>query len=282
MRSLSNIRALYKEFYESPKLLEKDTLLELLDTVDKLLKSEGQLLRVEAASVLFVGDTHGDIDTTRKALGSEADVKIFLGDYVDRGKYQLENIELLFLAKLAYPEKIFLLRGNHETTEMNEIYGFQGRVLEHYDYEVYQRFEEVFSSLSLSAVVNQKFFAVHGGIAIGLKRLEEIERIPKGPGSLNSEIAFQMLWNDPGEEIEEFAPSPRGWGIYLYGRKPVEEFLENNGLEVLVRAHEPFPEGFREFFSGKLISIFSCRFYPITEPRGLLLRNNERKIISLA
>lgn len=49
----------------------------------------------------------------------------------------------LFAAKAIYPNFVHLARGNHETKNMNELYGFKGEVVSKYDNTLYQLFSEV-------------------------------------------------------------------------------------------------------------------------------------------
>lgn len=49
---------------------------------------------------------------------------LFMGDYIDRGQYGIETICLLYCLKIKYPNRIFLLRGNHESASISKIYGF--------------------------------------------------------------------------------------------------------------------------------------------------------------
>ncbi|MEM4810832.1 MAG: metallophosphoesterase [Thermofilum sp.] len=263
------------------KLLEERKLVELLAEAEKLLSLEKQVVDVQASSVLFVGDTHGDLASTLSALKHEAEVKVFLGDYVDRGLYQLENIVTLLEVKLEKPDSIVLLRGNHESPFMNEVYGFKRTVLSRYNREIYQLFVKIFSNMSYAALVNGEIFSVHGGVARGLETLNQIEELPKGDEEPLNPLAFQILWNDPDEEVEEFEPSPRGPGAFLFGLRPLQRLMDDNGLQLVIRAHEPFPEGYRWFFGGKLLSIFSCGFYPISSPKALLVKGKEMKIIEL-
>ena len=75
------------------------------------------------------GDIHGqfqDLKKLFKGVGSPGTGSnyLFLGDYVDRGKHSLETILLLCAYKIKYKNNFFLLRGNHECSQTNKIYGF--------------------------------------------------------------------------------------------------------------------------------------------------------------
>ncbi|VDN44347.1 unnamed protein product [Gongylonema pulchrum] len=75
--------------------------------------------------VAIFGDLHGSVFDLFKGLKNSGwpseRTLIFLGDYVDRGEYPIELVLFLFLLKLRYPKRVYLLRGNHET--ISQCYG---------------------------------------------------------------------------------------------------------------------------------------------------------------
>ena len=93
----------------------------------EIIRGQTMLLELNAP-ILICGDIHGqfsDLLQIFKKLGRPGENSyLFLGDYVDRGRKSLETMVLLLCYKIKYPNKIFLLRGNHECASINRTYGF--------------------------------------------------------------------------------------------------------------------------------------------------------------
>ena len=68
-----------------------------------------------------------------------------------------------------------------------------------------------------------------------------------------------MMWSDP-DDVEGFGPSPRGAG-FVFGAKPTGEFLENNGLKMIARAHQLVNEGYKYWFDETLVTVWSAPNY---------------------
>lgn len=244
-----------------------DEIEELIQMASNIFETEKSLLEIKGNNILFVGDTHGDFDSTKRIvemfLNGKYDYIIFLGDYVDRGVSQIENLNYVLCLKLLYPESVILLRGNHETPLANLYYGFYHEILRKLDRNFYDRYSKLFAKMPYAVLVNDHILTLHGGIAEYLKTLQQIEKIEKNLVEARDPLVLQILWNDPREGISGFQPSMRGPGIRVFGRDAFEKFAKENGIDLMIRAHEVFPEGYRYFFDEEILSIFSARNYVI-------------------
>jgi len=87
---------------------------------------------------------------------------LFLGNYVDRGAYNLETICLLMALKLKYPKQIFLLRGNHEGKNVNRYLGFGEECSRRLGEDItspnsfFSRINEMFDNMPLAAIITDK------------------------------------------------------------------------------------------------------------------------------
>jgi len=219
----------------------------------------------ETARITVCGDTHGqfyDVLNIFELNGypSADNPYLFNGDFVDRGSWGLEVVLTYFLFKLADPTSIHLTRGNHETKNMNKIYGFEGEVKHKYDVNIFNLFLEVFSYLPLAATINNKVFVVHGGLSSEENvTLDDIRNIKRGCEPPEGGLFSDLLWSDP-QPFPGKAPSKRGVG-YSFGPDITAAFLNNNGLELLVRSHEVKDEGYLVEHASKCITIFSAPNY---------------------
>ena len=183
--------------FKDQKLIHKRYTTRLLISLKRYFQSQPSLTELtvpsvgpdgtkESAHVTVCGDTHGqfyDVLHIFETNGypSASNPYLFNGDFVDRGSFGVEVVLTYFLFKLADPDAVFLARGNHETKNMNKIYGFEGEVKHKYDANVFSLFLEVFQQLPLATTINGKVFVTHGGLSSeeGVT-LDDVRKVKRG------------------------------------------------------------------------------------------------------
>ncbi|KAH0789786.1 Ser/Thr protein phosphatase [Histomonas meleagridis] len=237
----------------------------LCQTVSKILLNEPSVLDLKPP-INICGDIHGQLNDLVAAFQSSGfgpSVKyLFLGDYVDRGKNSVEVICLLFVMKIRFPSNIFLLRGNHESPEMTEYFGFANECCTKLTNNALQHFYNAFDCLPISAIIGGKIFCVHGGLSPSLQTVDQIRAI-KRPTAIPAEgLLADLLWSDPSRIISEWGPNERG-STYTYGINVVRSFLDKNGFTMLIRGHQMCQKGFDFPFAPvkTVVTVFTASCY---------------------
>ncbi|MHA2380341.1 MAG: metallophosphoesterase [Candidatus Thorarchaeota archaeon] len=168
---------------------------------------------------------------------------------------------------IQYPERALMLRGNHESDMVARMYGFFDVVKSQYMPELFEAYCEVFGSLPLASISQKGVFSCHGGVPEGVDSLGQIQSLDRYSMEFENPIAFQMAWNDPVDGDFYFGHNRRGGATRSFGRLAFEEFARNLKIKLMVRAHEAFPEGYRRFFGGRLVSVFSTRYGHRVDPK---------------
>lgn len=186
-------------------------------------------------------------NTTEGASGTSqsADTRfVFLGDFVDRGYFSLETFTLLMCLKAKYPDRIVLVRGNHESRQITQVYGFYEECQQKYgNASVWKACCQVFDFLVLAAIVDGTVLCVHGGLSPEIRTIDQIRVVARAQEIPHEGAFCDLVWSDP-EDIEAWAVSPRGAG-WLFGDKVAHEFNHVNGLKTIARAHQLVNEGYK-------------------------------------
>jgi serine/threonine-protein phosphatase PP1 catalytic subunit len=238
----------------------------ILTKVRSILMSQPFVLEINSP-IKVCGDLHGqlyDLIYVFKKCGFVPNSKyLFLGDYVDRGKHGIETICLLFALKIKYPNKIFLLRGNHEVATINTIYGFFDECKRKFNVSIWKIFNDVFNCLPICAIINNLIFCCHGGLSPEIMRkcdMEILKNMIRPVAIADEGMLCDILWSDPENIIGWKKNMERGVS-YCFGNNIIEKFLDNHGFDIICRGHQIIEEGYSFFCDRQLITIFTARDY---------------------
>jgi len=262
----------------------------------------------ENAEYFFIGDTHSDAQSIDRVLYradlfqsvyDKKDIRlIFLGDYVDRGKAHIKTVERLLMLKYLFPEAVYLLKGNHDRgkIEDGEVTLYLKKVEKDEDYfyiyinelskanntfslETVKNYEVFLNGLTLVGYVvdkNQVIMGVHGGLTRPdedngdgfYDYLKSVNSITDNTitDTLGKTVEDNMLWSDPSEfDSREVV----GLGRFKFTKMHFDAFTERFGIDVLIRGHEAEEKGIKEFYDGRLYTVFSSG--ELLEEDGLLI-----------
>lgn len=220
-----------------------------------------------AKKITVCGDTHGQFYDVLNIFGKFGKVSpehtyLFNGDFVDRGSWSCEVAFLLYSLKLLYPDNLFIDRGNHETDDMNQVYGFQGEVKAKYTDRLFRCFSESFNCLPYSTLIGHQYLVMHGGLFssddVTLDDIRNIDRF-KHRQPPKEGLEMELLWTDP-QPAEGRSPSKRGIGLQ-FGPDVTKKFCEKNDLKMIIRSHEVRIGGYEIEHEGKLATVFSAPHY---------------------
>jgi serine/threonine-protein phosphatase 2B catalytic subunit len=281
---------LLREHFVNEGRLDEAAALRILAEATAHFRLEKNLIHVEQP-VVIVGDVHGQFYDLLRVfdIGGPLDHTsyLFLGDYVDRGYFSVEIVLYLWSLKIIYPNRLTLLRGNHECKHLADHFTFKRECLAKYSQKLYEACIKSFCSLPLCALVNKQLFCVHGGLSPELVSLSDLNKINREREPPSHGIMCDLLWSDPAHDFnDESRPDPstaftanqtRGCSFY-YSYSAVSAFLKQNDLLCMVRAHEAQDTGFRMYRNiektgfPSVITLFSA-------PNYLDVYNNKAAVI---
>ncbi|KAI0381854.1 Metallo-dependent phosphatase-like protein [Hypomontagnella monticulosa] len=266
------------ERFKNGKKIHKKYVYQIIIAVKNIVYNEATMVEMtipDDVTLTVCGDTHGqyyDLMELFRLNGppEEKHWYLFNGDFVDRGSWSTEIALLLYAFKWLRPNGFFLNRGNHETDDMNKVYGFEGECKAKYNERVFKLFSESFSALPLATLIGSKYLVLHGGLFsddnVTLDDIRKVDRhAQRQPGQ--SGLMMEMLWTDP-QKAPGRGPNKRGVGIQ-FGPDVTKRFCEKNGLDAIIRSHEVRMDGYEEEHDGKCITVFSApKYCDQTENRG--------------
>jgi serine/threonine-protein phosphatase 2A catalytic subunit len=198
------------------KCLPEGQVRRLCSKAMEIFRKEPNVVNVSIPCTI-VGDIHGqfyDLMELFQVAGQPPDTNyLFLGDYVDRGYYSVECITVLVAYKVRHPNRIKMIRGNHEARQITQVYGFYDECMRKYgSLEVWRCFTDLFDTLPLSALTENQIFCPHAGLSPSLSTLDDINALHRFSEPPHEGPMCDLLWSDPEESRSGWGLSPRGAG----------------------------------------------------------------------
>ena len=261
---IMKLKALYSNKEPNYFNFTEDIISKVCISAINTLKNQESMICLKAP-INVAGNIHGqfnDLLNIFQKCGYPNEFKyVFLGDYVDGGKQSLETVILLLLFKIRYPENITLLRGNHESSNVNSVCGFYEECQKRVTIKAWRLICETFMYFPFAAIIDEKILCLHGGLSPNLQNINLIKNIKLPINTPDNGLACDLVWADPCDElVEDFGFNERGIS-YNFSAEYTKKFMKENGIDLIVRAHQVVEEGYEFFADHHLITLFSVPNY---------------------
>ncbi|HLM91652.1 MAG TPA: metallophosphoesterase family protein [Thermoplasmata archaeon] len=240
---------------------------DLFDLLERTVPVRPMFVKLPAAGfreAIVFGDSHGDWRSTlevesRFLSGGVARLLLGLGDYIDRapkdcGKGSVANALHLLALEARYPDRVFLLQGNHETSrripafphhlpeEVDALWGADGTR--------YTRLMGLLERGPIAAVIPTGVYLAHAGFPL----ISSPSEWATAFDSVDDDLLAQVVWSECDvSENRRGATAP-------WGARDLERFLRSNGLRIFLRGHDPDITG-QPLFDGRCLTLQTTRLY---------------------
>jgi len=256
------VDAWIEKLYAGNQLTEQE-ITELCEIAREVLMREPNVKSVPVP-VTVVGDLHGqffDLMELFRIAGKAPDTNFhFMGDYVDRGYYSVETVCMIVSLKVRWPDRISIIRGNHESRQITQVYGFYDESMRKYGSpNVWKYFTDLFDYFPICGLIDKQVFVPHGGLSPSLDTVDQMQSLSRFQEIPHEGAICDLMWSDPDDRLG-WGISPRGAG-YTFGQDISESFNHTNGTSLVARAHQLTMEGYNWAHEKNVVTIFSAPNY---------------------
>ncbi|ULU00603.1 hypothetical protein L3Y34_001216 [Caenorhabditis briggsae] len=193
------------------KTVKEQDLMALCNLAKKSFLLQPVMVEVEAP-IKVCGDVHGQYSDVIRLFNIARfpphSNYIFLGDYVDRGRQNLELITLFLCYKIKFFDRFYMLRGNHECPAVNRVYGFYEECNKRYaSTRLWLAFQEAFAAMPFTGLVSGRILCMHGGLSPKLTNIDALRELPRPMDPPSPSLHIDLLWSDPDNSITDWAPN---------------------------------------------------------------------------
>lgn len=239
------------------------------------------------AKIVIMGDFHGSLHSLLRNLWRLKVAKIlsddfkviddkaylvFTGDFVDRGRFSVETLYTLLRLKLANFDRVHLIRGNHEATDISYQYGFFNELTTKYQIadggvlfkEITGLFRllpvAIFAAIGNGADRHFLHFS-HGGFGYNVDSGKFIasprELIDAPAGIVYWKIDEAYHWGYAWSDFSQLAIArnnrralPTESGAFIAGISTLNQYLQENTIKAVFRGHQDQEFGVKMLFKN--------------------------------